>query len=64
MADFLSPSAAPVQPMSQAVEERSYPEPRPRPKRRAPGEASAPAQETEADPAQDEQPKHTLDIDA
>lgn len=66
MADLLSPSAAPVQPMSQSIEERPYRPPRSPSKKHPPAERPRPAPEPEMDsgPPDDEQPKHTLDIDA
>jgi hypothetical protein len=65
MADLLSPSAAPVQPMSQAIEERAYREAR-QPKKRLPPERPKSPPETDADAGlpEDDQPKHALDIDA
>jgi hypothetical protein len=66
MADLLSPSAAPVQPMSQSVEERPYRPPRSPAKKRPPAEQprSAPDTETDSGPPDDDQPTHALDIDA
>jgi hypothetical protein len=66
MADLLSPSAAPVQPMSQAIEERAYREPQSPAKKRVPPAPpkAAPVTETEAGLPEDDQPKHALDIDA
>jgi hypothetical protein len=66
MTDFVSPPAAPVQSMAQAVDERPYRETRPKPKKRLPLERPKPAPENEPEVgiAEDDQPKHTLDIDA
>jgi hypothetical protein len=66
MADLLSPSAAPVQPMSQAIEEKDYRETRSSAKKRvlAPRPKPAAAVEPEAALPEDDQPKHAVDIDA
>jgi len=66
MADLLNPSAAPVQPMSQAIEERPYRGARSPAKKRSLPERPKPAPEAdlEAGPAEDDLPRHALDIDA
>jgi hypothetical protein len=66
MADLLNPSAAPVQPMSQAIEERPYRDTRSQAKKRSLPERPKPAAETdpEAGLAEDDLPKHVLDVDA
>jgi hypothetical protein len=66
MADSLSPSAAPVQPMSQAIEERPYRETRSQPKKRRVPERPKTAPEAAPDTglSEDDLPKHALDINA
>ena len=66
MADLLSPSAAPVQPMAPTIEERPHRESRPQAKKRLPVERPKPQPETETEAGlpEDDQPQHTLDIDA
>jgi hypothetical protein len=67
MADLLSPSAAAVQPVAEAIQERPYRELRPQAKKRVPVNRRPqhePPTETEAGLPDDDQPKHTLDIDA